>query len=573
MVFYRKYRPQKLSDLIGQEEIAKTLLSQLVGGKVSQGYLFWGPKGTGKTSTARILAKAVNCEAYGLPIEYRKETGASKKTVDHRQLFGEPCSKCANCLAIANGSFLDLIEIDAASNRGIDEIRDLREKVKLSPAVGRYKVYIIDEAHMLTNEAFNALLKTLEEPPRHVIFILATTEYSKLPPTIVSRLQKFNFKRARVASLVDAVLKVAKQEGIKIKTEAARAIASLSEGSFRDAVSILDQVSADGGEVNEDDVIALVQSSGTDRTLKFLSLVATFSLKDSVLFVDKLAEVGVDTALFVRQTVLFLEKILYLKIGVSADNIDVSDIDKSKLEALQSKFTLESLQRLIKLFVVAEGEMKNYPLVSIPVVLALCKWCEEESGGLAGSVRSVESPLRSALQKFEEQAVKPVETVKSVGSVSQYVGNLPEEDRVEENATAKKAEVKIKKIEQSGGKINKSGKVSFGEVEKSWDEFLNRVRGANAHVFALLKATKPAGYDGHSLLLEVFYRFHKDKLEEPRIIKMLDTTMAEILGKDIRLKFVLAKGGSQPTKTVIKSDVVDTRASELEQIAQEIFSK
>lgn len=524
-----------MADLIGQEEISKTLLSQLSSGKVGQGYLFWGPKGTGKTSTARILAKAVNCEVY--------KSEANPK-------FGEPCNKCANCVAIADGSFLDLVEIDAASNRGIDEIRDLREKVKLAPAMGRYKVYIIDEAHMLTNEAFNALLKTLEEPPKHVIFILATTEYSKLPPTIVSRLQKFNFKRASVQGLVEAILKVAKHEGIKVKIEAARAIADSSDGSFRDAVSILDQVSAEKGEVKESDVFALVQSTGVDKVVRFLELLAGFSLKEAVLFVDELPKMGIDTSLFVRQTVFFLEKVLYLKIGVSADELDVDEADYLKIKKLENGFTMASLQKLIRLLVVAEGEMKNYPFVSVPVVLALCRWCEEDE------------PIDNRASNRREADLSEVSTKGEASKNFKQSGPLEaqKQPNVQTSAGAR-----VKKEIKAG--------VSIMEVEKNWSEFLNRVRGANAHVFALLRATKPRDIEGESLSLEVFYRFHKDKLEEPKIIKMLDTTMGEVLGKDIRLRFVLAARESQPTKTVAKSDVVDTRASELEQIAQEIFSK
>src|SRR3990172_10193106 len=232
-VFYLKYRPQKFSDIVGQEHTVKTLLSQLEAGKIGHGYLFAGPRGTGKTSTARIFAKAVNCQKYTKP------------------KFGEPCNKCKSCMAVFTGSHLDLIEIDAASNRLIEDVRDLREKIKLSPVSSRFKVYIIDEAHMLTREAFNALLKTLEEPPKHAIFILATTEPSKLPSTIISRVQRFNFQRAKDEELAMALRKIIKEEGIKIDDEAIFAIAKAADGSFRDAVSFLDQLSASSQKVNK----------------------------------------------------------------------------------------------------------------------------------------------------------------------------------------------------------------------------------------------------------------------------------------------------------------------------------
>jgi len=525
MVFYRKYRPQKFSDLVGQDEIAKIILAQLEGGKVGQGYLFWGPRGTGKTSTARILAKAVNCEIYG-----REKTK-----------FGEPCDKCDNCVAIGNGSFIDLIEIDAASNRGIDEVRDLRDKVKLAPAIGRFKVYIIDEVHMMTTDAFNALLKTLEEPPRHVIFILATTDYSKLPPTVVSRLMKFNFKRATKEGISAAVDRVAKQEKIKIKSDAVEAIADVSEGSFRDAISLLDQLSAVSVEIKKEDVLALSRIGTWDRVIKFIDLTASGNLKEAVLFVDMLPTFGLDTVLFARQAVTILEKLLHIKIGVRADEIDLLGLDTEVVLTLADKFSFADLQKLIRLLVVCEGEMKAYPLPQIPVVLAVCKFCDDK-------VLPVEDI---------KQVAKPIEK-------EQPTSDIPDKKAVEVEELVEQPVVQAKK---------ESGNVSFDEVEKSWGEFLNRVRVVNAHVFALLRATRPSSYDDGVVTLEVFYRFHKDKLEEPKIVKLLDAQMEQILGSRVRLKFLLAKKESKPTSSVVQSDVIESSANDLEMMAQEIFSK
>ena len=245
-VFYRKWRPQLLADVVGQEQVTQTLQNALSTGRIAHAYLFCGPRGTGKTSTGRILAKAVNCL-----------TNNGK---------GEPCNSCAICQAITEGRALDVIEVDAASNRGIDEIRDLREKVNYSPGQARRKVYIIDEVHMLTKEAANALLKTLEEPPPYVIFILATTEIHKVLPTIMSRCQRFDFRRLSQSDVVNKLAQIAKQENIKIEPEALRLIARAATGSLRDAENILEQmVTFYGDNVSLKQVQSILGITGDKR--------------------------------------------------------------------------------------------------------------------------------------------------------------------------------------------------------------------------------------------------------------------------------------------------------------------
>ncbi|MBI2599117.1 DNA polymerase III subunit gamma/tau [Candidatus Curtissbacteria bacterium] len=566
-VFYRKYRPQKLADLIGQDHVRDTLLAQLESGKIGHGYLFSGPRGSGKTSTARILAKAVNCRVYGLrSTDYSKKSsrvsfsGEKRKSVVSSQKYGEPCNKCHACLGITDGSYLDLIEIDAASNRGIDEIRDLREKIKLAPAAGRFKVYIIDEAQMLTPEAFNALLKTLEEPPAHAIFILCTTAPGKIPATIVSRLSRFNFKKAKAEDLIAAIEKIAKKEGIKIEAGADGAIAKAADGSFRDAVSILDQLASASVKVSEADVKAFFKLSGTKALYDLISKVFKGDLKASVLAVEEIGAAG-DIATFTRDAILLLKKLLFIKIGVEVEDDNLDDLNELAQQASYSQ-----IQNLMKLFFIAEGEIKYYPQPEIALTLAICKFLpsfvesdstsegrpevEEEAGSVAKNQLSVVSSRLS-------------DEGKSVSQPSSLKTDEPK---------AGKQESEDRKQKTDNRTLSASAK-NLAEVEAKWGEFLAKVKPVNAHVVALLRSTRPTGFDGVTLILEVFFKFHKEKLEEPRIMDLVSSTLEEVLGKPVSLKLVLADRETRPPKTVTVSDVAEIGDDELSKMAAEIFSK
>src|SRR3989344_1646244 len=514
-VFYLKYRPQRFSDIVGQEHAIGTLLSQLETGKIGHGYLFAGPRGTGKTSTARIFAKAVNCQKYTTP------------------KFGEPCNKCKSCLSVADGSHLDLIEIDAASNRLIEDVRDLREKIKLSPVSSRFKVYIIDEAHMLTREAFNALLKTPEEPPRHAIFILATTEPSKLPSTIISRVQRFNFQRAQDTELSLALKKIIKEEGIKIDEEAIFAIAKAADGSFRDAVSFLDQLSATSKKITKDNIKNLVLVSDWNLLFGFVESVVENNLKDAVLTVEKLWQEKADVSAFVKEVILLLEDVLFIKLSIEKTDSDLDNAQLEKLSGLAQKITNSQIQDLIKLFLVAEGESKQYPLAHIPVVLAICKYCLADSDQKEQTEIANETPSTAKAGVFKEEFVE----------------------------VSKKGAAHLK------------SPVSFTHIQKNWSDFLQKVRPHNTHLTAILRATRPFQLDGNDLICEVFYRFHKEKLEEIKTIRLLEGIMEEVMGKKIKLKFVLVKKADQAPKAVKSSDVIEIDSQELEKIAQEIFLK
>ncbi|MFA5878539.1 MAG: DNA polymerase III subunit gamma/tau [Candidatus Staskawiczbacteria bacterium] len=355
---YRKYRPQAFSDIIGQSHVIQTLTNAVLAGSVSHAYLFTGPKGSGKTTIARVLAKAINCEG-------RKDGQF------------EPCNKCASCLEITAGNSMDLIEIDAASHRGIDDIRELREGIRFAPVKSKFKVFIIDECHQLTKEAVNALLKTLEEPPSHAVFILATTEIHKMIPTIISRCQRFDFKRVHVSEIIKKLEYIAGKEGIKFDKSALSLIALNARGSFRDAESLLDECLSFAGKttlIKTEDIEELLGVVEIGHISKFTDLLIAKNAKDAILFINSLMDSGTDLAEFVKTLVFYLRQFMLLKInpdflkpeisGFSAEEIAKM---KTQIDSLKEK----EIQNILEVFIEAENKMKYSSIPQLPIELAI----------------------------------------------------------------------------------------------------------------------------------------------------------------------------------------------------------
>jgi DNA polymerase-3 subunit gamma/tau len=330
-VLYRKWRPPRFADIVGQRPIMQTLTQAVATGRTSHAYLLCGPRGTGKTSTARVLAKALNC-------------------TNRPDGVGDPCGTCETCTAIEKGNFIDLIEIDAASNRGIDEMRDLREKVRFSPTIGRYKVYIIDEAHALTNDAFNAFLKTLEEPPPHTVFVLATTEPHRLPSTIVSRCQRFDFHRISPNDVVERLREIAASEGVDVAPEVLRTIARASSGSLRDATNLLDQlITSFGASFSLEQVRELLGMGGEDRALALVKHLLTGNTTQALELINTVAGEGLDLRPLHRMSVDFLRAALLIKTGVK-DALELSKEAHSELSFAASGTSMEHILRALRLF-------------------------------------------------------------------------------------------------------------------------------------------------------------------------------------------------------------------------------
>jgi DNA polymerase-3 subunit gamma/tau len=377
VALYRQWRPQDFDNLIGQEHINTTLKNAIAANKVAHAYLFAGPRGTGKTSTAKILAKALNCVHGPTPA---------------------PCNKCPNCERITAGTSMDVFEIDAASNRGIDEIRDLREAVKFAPVEGRYKVYIIDEVHMLTAEAFNALLKTLEEPPAHVVFVLATTESHKIPATIHSRCQRYDFRRIPVADIEKRLAVVAADSRLDITAEALRLIALHADGGLRDALSILDQCTALGdGPIGADAVRGLLGLVGHEWVWRLTEAMAARDASAVLLTLEELIALGKDVRQLLLELALHGRSLMIYKAAPEVAGLDTYGDDRAVLADQSARFSHDELVRMIQLLQSAANEAKWAAEPRITAEIALLAVCrrggEGDLAALAERVAALEAAL------------------------------------------------------------------------------------------------------------------------------------------------------------------------------------
>lgn len=494
---YRKWRPQTFAELVGQEHVARTLTNAIKSNRVAHAYLFAGPRGTGKTSTAKILAKAVNCVKGPTPA---------------------PCGECDSCRGIIDGSLLDVLEIDAASNRGIDEIRDLREKVHFGPTGGPKKVYIIDEVHMLTPEAFNALLKILEEPPNHVIFVLATTEPSKVPSTIVSRCQRFDFRRISFANLVDQLSKVAKAERIKVEDSALELIAKQAQGGLRDALGMLDQLASyTGKDVKAADVAGLLGLIGSEKLFQATDLIASGSAAEIFPFVHELVGEGRDIRQFTKEFIEHGRNLFVLQNGGTDEIINATSEEITRLKEQTKKLSLAQVSRLLDIFSQALLDMKTESEPQFILELAMLQLMRPE-------VHTSIDAILERLERLENQAVDR-RKISEPASRQEYA---PSSKPVEKIASAEsfKDETPVDGL---------SDNTNLREIERLWPTIMAKIKQKSLSTHAILMECHPIGIEDGKFIIGIAKDWQQNLLGKAANNQVIKWALKHTLQADFKV--------------------------------------
>lgn len=482
---YREYRPQNFKEVVGQNHVKITLEHEIESGRIAHAYLFCGPRGIGKTTVARVFAKAINCK--------------NRKEGEH-----DPCNKCDSCRDITIGRSMDIIEVDAASHTGVDNVREnIIAASRVAPSVSKYKVFIIDEVHMLSASAFNALLKVLEEPPQRVVFILCTTEAHKIPATIISRCQRFDLKRISTTEITKKLQFVAREEGIKIDKKILESIARHSEGHMRDAESLLGQVVSIGGkEITAEEADLVIPRSDLREVIKLIEFLGQKDAGGGIGLVNKAIDDGIDLKRFLIDLIEMLRKIMLSKINPALSEKWGSELGESmeiEISKASREFDLRRIIEAIEKFNQAKNKISESFITQLPIEIAITELC-----------------LAPASPVFTPQATPP-KTAPVVNSQEPVkTSNAP--------------------IVKNGEKVNKE------VILNRWSEVLARVKTYNHSLSFILRACQPRDVNGNQLCLAFKYKFHKDRIDETNIRQIVEKVLMEVYGQNITIEAVIDEG-------------------------------
>ena len=539
---YRKWRPQTFDDVIGQQHITDSLRNQIISGHLSHAYLFTGIRGTGKTSCARILAKAVNCE---------------------HPVNGNPCCECPSCRAIAEGGVMDIVELDAASNNGVDNVRALREEAVFSPAMVKKRVYIIDEVHMLSTSAFNALLKILEEPPEHLLFILATTELQKVPATILSRCQRHTFRRISTEDLSAYLLKIAGRENLSLSPDAASLLAGLAEGGVRDALSMLDQCSS-FGKIGVDEIYSSVGLAGNRRTLELFDCISEHRTSDAVALFHRLWMEGKDPSSLLKELSRLVRDILMMKLAPNhASELVYGGYEKRMLEAYASRFSARQLAGTMETIQASLGRMRDALDPKMSAELCIISLCDEIAGdtleGLRLKVASLEEALHNgsfsptpasasapASAESEHQTPAKPETVAlqelpDAGMPAEHEAPAAAEPEPDASPEPSVHEERAKPYEpevssQPDDRINPEPGSPDPAGKDFWPDISQQAKSVLPRDMAALLPMAAGHVEGSTLVVEVEPGFYFTRFNRPEIMDSLSQVASEILGFSVNAK-------------------------------------
>ncbi len=493
---YRKYRPQSFDDLVGQNPIKVTLKNEIESGRIGHAYLFSGPRGIGKTTTARLLAKAVNCSG---------NNGA------------EPCGTCDFCKEITSGRLLDLIEIDAASHTGVDNVREnIIENARFTPQRAKYKVFIIDEVHMLSVSAFNALLKTLEEPPEHVIFILATTEIHRVPETIISRCQRFDFRRVSVTDLVSRLMIIAKSEKISVDESILQTIARRADGSVRDAEVLLGQIISLGKKnITEEEASLVIPRSNLNTIVELFGYIVGKDSKAGLALVKQLVDEGVSIPDFTKDFIEFLRTVLLYKVSGTYDEISVQEIGEDLMKDVKryaDTITVSRLIEIVETISIKPQELQYAQIVQLPLEIAIVDLC-------------VDSSVDQASPRIVVQTKKPSG---SAAPIAKKQPAVKKEEKPMEKQPAVKNELPIDSQDSN-----------FSTLQNMWPKIVSKLNTHNRSIGVSMKVAVPVSLNDSELTIGFQYEFHAERIKDRSVRNIVEDTIKDAIGADIKLKVIV----------------------------------
>lgn len=527
---YRKYRPGTFEDVIGQNHIKLTLQNEILNDSVAHAYLFSGPRGTGKTTVARILAKSLNCK-------------------DRKDKEFEPCGKCLSCQEIIQSKSLDLIEIDAASNTGVDNVREnIIDNVRFTPYRDKYKVFIIDEVHMLSVNAFNALLKTLEEPPEHVVFVLCTTELYKLPETIVSRCQRFDFKKVDLNILFDFLLKITQLEQIKVDKDIVKRIAFSSGGFVRDALSVLGQVlSINKKEITVEDAMSVLPRSDFAMVVELTDYLVNNKPKEAIELINRLVEEGVDLEQFNLDLIDYLRKLSLVKLQIDVSNFFDNDF---KIYQQAESISSQDILKIINIFINKVNALKNAEIIQLPLEMGVIEICKIDN------VRKTE-------------VVKPV--IKK--EIKPEVKKEPAQNFVSQNNEAGREKFGGKELIEEKKSIKTNIKITLQEIINKWDEIIASSQSVNHSTTVALQTAHPVNLTDNVLEIAFEHSFYCERFKEVKSRQLIEQVLKNVLGAELIVKCSVMTDNKKVEMKEKRQEKEDKAEDKINSIAEEFGGK